>query len=111
MDGGPIEGKRPQVESEADTFAAVFLMPEVQVRNIFSAIFGCEKFEIDSKSAFSLGFQNPSNFKQQMPTPRHLSVFLASVVMYAGVPKRSLTDMFGVSPMAMAIRLEELELV
>lgn len=42
LDGGAAGSQRPQIEREADAFATYFLMPEVQVRDIFAQIFGQE---------------------------------------------------------------------
>lgn len=111
LDGVSLATQRPSVEKEADTFAAFFLMPELQVREIFRQIFGVDQFVPDRDSAFALGFQRLSSLKDRLPTSRHISTHLASVEFYAGRPRRSLSDIFGVSPTAMAIRIEELGLI
>ena len=111
LDGGATDSRRPQVEFEADTFAAYFLMPEVQVREIFVQIFGQDQFDVDKRSAFALGFESVDEIRSELPTPRHLSARLAVTDFYFGVPTRSLCEIFGVSPTAMAIRIEELSLV
>jgi formiminotetrahydrofolate cyclodeaminase len=111
LDGGTTGSKRSQVELEADTFAAFFLMPEVQVRDLFTQIFGREQFHVDQSSAFALGFRGVGAMKSKLPTARHLSAHLATTDLYSGVPTRSLCGIFGVSPTAMAIRIEELTLI
>lgn len=111
LNGGPVAAQRPDFEKEADSFAAFFLMPRVQVREIFTQIFGVEEFRADQDSAFALGFQRLSMMRDRLPTLRHLSTHLASVDFYAGNPTRSLSSVFGVSPLAMGIRMEELELI
>ena len=111
LEGGPVAGPRAQIEREADIFAADFLMPETQIRSIFSMIFGTDEFQVNQASAFGLGYQKLSDLKDRLPTPRHLSTYLSSVDLFAGVPKRSLSSVFGVSPSAMAIRIEELDLI
>ena len=111
LEGGPVSGPRPQIEKEADIFAAAFLMPAKQIQDIFTRIFGVDSFEVNQDSAYALGFKRLSEFENHISTPRRLSTHLATVQLYAGKATRSLTDVFGVSPSAMAIRLEELELV
>ncbi len=111
LDGGSTGLKRPQIEIEADSFAAFFLMPEFQVRIIFEQIFGQEHFEINQRSAYALGFKGVDAMMSKLPTPRHLASCLATTNFYSSVPKRSLCEVFGVSPTAMAIRIEELSLI
>lgn len=111
LDGGPVVAKRPRHETEADSFAAFFLMPEVQVKDLFGSKFGGEAFNADRNTAFALGFQSLSAMKNRLPTLRHLSVHLASVDMYSSNPTRPLFAVFGVSPLALAIRIEELGLI
>lgn len=111
LDGGAASGKRPQAEIEADTFAAFFLMPEVQVREIFAQIFGQEQFSVDQRSAYALAFKGLSDLHSRLPTIRQLSTHLATTDLYSGIPTRSLCEIFGVSPTAMAIRIEELSLI
>ena len=103
--------QRSQVEIEADIFAAEFLMPANQLRNIFSMTFGTEEFQVNRDSAFALGLKKLSALKDRLSTARDLSSHLASVDMYAGEAKRSLSSISGVSPDAMAIRIEELKLI
>lgn len=111
LNGGATGLVRPQIEIEADAFAVFFLMPEVQVRDIFAQIFGQEQFVVDKHSAFALGFANLSEMQSKLPTPRHLATRLATTDLCSGIPTRSLCEIFGVSPSAMAIRIEELSLV
>jgi len=111
LDGGAAGLQRPQIELEADTFATFFLMPEVQVRDIFTQIFGQEQLEVNHASAHALGFNGMSNMRSVLPTARHISAHLATTSFYFGLPTRSLCEIFGVSQTAMAIRIEELSLV
>ncbi len=111
LDGGPASGNRPQHEVDADSFATYFLMPEVHVRDAFKQIFGMDEFEITQDTAFFLGFNGVTQLLRQLRSQRDLSLLLASTDMFRSVPVRSLEDFFGVSRMAMAIRLEELKLV
>lgn len=111
LDGGATGERRMPVELEADTFATFFLMPDVQVRDIFAQIFGEERFAVNQDSAFSLGFKSVGALRSELPTVRHLSARLATTSFYAGTPTRSLCEIFAVSQTAMAIRIEELSLV
>jgi hypothetical protein len=86
-------------------------MPEVQVRDIFSQIFGQDQFEVNRDSAFTLGFRSLGDMRKALPTVRHISMRLATTMTYSGVPTRSLCEIFGVSHTAMAIRIEELSLI
>ena len=111
LDGGIAGYQRSHVEREADVFATFFLMPEIQVREIFSQIFRQEKFEVNRKTAFALGFPSLGAMRTELPTLRHISSRLATTRIYQGFPNRSLCEVFGVSQTAMAIRIEELSLV
>ena len=112
VDGGATSSRRSQpIEREADTFATFFLMPEVQVREIFAKIFGEEQFNVDQRSAVALGFRGVNAMQSKLTTDRKLSIHLATTDLYSSVPIRSLCEIFGVSPTAMAIRIEELSLV
>ena len=111
LDGGATGLNRPPMELESDLFATFFLMPEVQVRDIFTQIFGREQFDVNHASAFALGFNGIGALRSALPSVRHLSARLATTSFYLGVPTRSLCEIFGVSQTAMAIRIEELSLI
>ena len=111
LDGSLIRGHRPQVEYEADKFAAYFLMPESVMRQTFRVIFGSDRFTISDNSAFSLGLQDSRRLLAASPTLRSLSLLLAKAGMFAGNPVTPIAELFGVSYEAMAIRIEELELI
>jgi formiminotetrahydrofolate cyclodeaminase len=111
LDGGLPGPERNDTEKEADQFAACFLMPEVQVRDLFSAIFGKEVFELNRNSAFALGFSSFSSMKEAIRSLRDLTLKLAQQDVVSGQATRSLCEVFRVSPLAMAIRLEDLSLV
>jgi Zn-dependent peptidase ImmA (M78 family) len=109
----PLDGAQSQrdpIENEADRFAALFLMPEKLVRNIFASMFGQSPFSLDEDRYFAL---SPSMPRQgwQPRTRRELARVLSSANRYNGTSLRSIADQFGVSTEAMAIRLEQLRLV
>lgn len=108
LDGGAASGDYQ--EKEADRFAALFLMPEKLMRRMFEAIFGSAPFRLDESTRFALGGSLPSD-RWQPRNRRDLSRILAGAQRYNGCNVISLMNQFRVSKEAMAIRLEELDLV
>lgn len=111
LDGSVVRERRSQVEYEADKFAAYFLMPEFVMREIFHGIFGSDTFVVSNKSGFALGAQNSGQLLRECPSIRDLSLRLAKAKMFASRPVRSIAEIFGVSYGAMAIRIEELQMI
>lgn len=102
---------REKIEVEADYFASNFLMPELIVRRRFRECFLTQGFELNDSTAYALCQSNAHEVQQTYRTRRHLSRALATAVSYNGKSFMSLANYFRVSPTAMAIRLEELDLV
>lgn len=109
LDGSEVS--RDQTEREADRFAAAFLMPAKLVRSKFSKIFGSAPFHLSEATAFALLSKSLHEVRQKIRTQRELSLELARTQRFNGKHIVALADQFRVSAMAMAIRLEELELV
>lgn len=109
-DGTSI-GKREPQELEADIFASFFLLPEKQVRAAFEARFLTDHFVLTDASAFALAASSVRDLRRTLRSKRDLSRRLASTHSYNGAHFSSLAERFGVSPVAMAIRIEELGLV
>lgn len=86
-------------------------MPEKQVRARFRDQFGTEYFALTDDTAFALSMGGLDSLGKKFRTLRDVSGFLASTEQYASQRFYSLASQFGVSVEAMAIRLEELELV
>jgi Zn-dependent peptidase ImmA (M78 family) len=110
----PINGEtisRSTIEFEADKFATYFLMPRKLVQTAFSRIFLTEKFTLNEATAFALGLKNREENLEKLRTKRNLSILLASAEQFNGAQFKSLASQFKVSIGAMAIRLEELELL
>lgn len=113
----PIDGSnelinRPPEEIQADKFASYFLMPEKLVRRRFKLMYGTHDFRINSDSAFKLtGNSSANDLRIKCRNLRGLSSRIASVESYGQEFFESLSAHFNVSPSAMAIRLEELNLV
>lgn len=98
-------------ERQADKFAAFFLMPGKLVRTIFVELFGIEKLRIDENTVFKLGEDRPSTFRNKVKDINGFAFYIAKVESFQGRPFRSLSQLFNVSPGAMAIRLRELDLI
>ena len=110
----PLDGtaiSRNTVEREADKFATFFLMPRKLVQSTFKQFFLTDNFSINEATAFALGLGDYETLNKKCKTLRQLSRVLASVERYNGLQFTSLANQFRVSIEAMAIRLEELELL
>lgn len=102
---------RDVVEIEADKFATYFLMPGKLVRARFMNFFATDFFVVDEATIFALSHTSLSDFQKKCKTLRDLSRILASAEYYNGQRFVSLARQFQVSVEAMAIRLEELDLL
>jgi Zn-dependent peptidase ImmA (M78 family) len=110
----PLNGTRiarDANEREADKFAASFLMPRKLLRKAFLKRFLTECFELDDATAFALRASWVDDVRKEFPTLHALSCYLASTEHYNGRGFPSLASAFNVSPVAMAIRLDELGLI
>lgn len=106
---GGIE-RRDRVEYEADKFAAFFLMPRKLVTEQFLLRF-IQPFELNEQTSYALLGKPLSSARELLPSRRHISHALASATQFNGRGLVSLVEYFRVSVDAMAIRLDELELV
>lgn len=111
VDGTTIAGLRSVTETEADTFAALFLLPEKPVFVAFRNKFLEFPFRLSEQTAFALMSQDVDSVRLKCRTLRDLTRVLSGAGYYNGLHFSSLAEQFGVSIEAMAIRLEELELV
>lgn len=102
---------RPGIEREADWFAKFFLMPRNLLRSQFEKRFETTSFTLSRDTAFLLKRMSLGEFRRKHKTGRDLARLMASAEIYDGRAFPSLADLFGVSVLAMAIRLEELGLV
>lgn len=107
---GPTE-RRDVREREADAFASCFLMPARLVLERFGQHFGCQVFRLTEDSIFGLQISSIDDALREIRCTRHISLLVANANSYMGRPFVSLAKYFRVSPIAMAIRLEELALV
>lgn len=105
------EDSRDPVEREADKFAACFLMPVKLVRAQFVARFGAPNFALSDESAFALAGKSLDAVRTKIRGRRDCARLLAGAQRFGGRHFVSLAEYFGVSVGAMAIRIEELDLV
>lgn len=110
LDSGNQFEKRNDIEIQADKFAAYFLMPAKQVKEVFFDIFKSDYLKLDDDMAFALISKGVLALRSRFIDKRTFARFLASTTIFNGESSRSLVDYFGVSSEAMAIRLEELNL-
>lgn len=109
LDGETLS--RDPFELEADKFATFFLMPRKLICATFKRFFLTDKFALDEATASALGSSARKAQVSGSVTRRQLSRMLASAEQYNGRHFVSLANQFKVSTEALAIRLEELELV
>lgn len=110
----PIDGSNPvksRIEQEADRFASCFLMPKNLLIERFSSVFGRPPFILNDDTAFALVGQGLQEAQARVQHRRDLSRWIAQTPQYNGLHIIPLAEQFGVSIEAMAIRLEELNLV
>lgn len=111
LDGSTGGRSRDRTELEADTFATYFLMPSKQVQITFQQTFQTDRFVLNEETAFALDASDYDSIRARCRTVRDLSRILADARQYNGTFIYSLSEIYGVSIEAMAIRLEELQLV
>lgn len=109
LDGSSVA--RDKIEREADKFACYFLMPERLLKSRFMQNFNCEFFRITEQTSFALNRSDLVGFYKKFADRHALARALAAADRFDGKQIKSLSEQFGVSIEAMAIRLEELDLL
>ncbi|WDF61032.1 cyclodeaminase/cyclohydrolase family protein [Flavobacterium sp. KACC 22758] len=102
---------RPFDEKVADKGATYFLMPQKDVIKQFALRFESLNFTINEETSFNLIRRDILSLKKECKNLRELSRKLALTESYNGRRFQSLSERFNVSVQAMAIRLEQLNLV
>lgn len=102
---------RSAEEIQADKFAAYFLLPTKLVKQEFKKIYNLDRFVLNDANAFSFGGRSVRDIKGECRDVHGLSKKLASSDSFSGKSFTSLAKRFNVSVQAMAIRLEEIDLV
>lgn len=98
-------------EKVADKGATYFLMPKKDVIKQFLLRFRISSLSINEETSFNLTRGNVSDLKRECKNLRQFSRKLSSVESYDGQRFESLAQRFNVSVQAMAIRLEQLNLL
>lgn len=111
LNGPRVREPRDSEEWQADKFATYFLMPTKLVKKTFARLFLTEQFRIREDTAFALNEHSTRSLRDKCRDLRGLARLLAETKTYNGAHFRSLSEQFDVSVEAMAIRLEELELL
>ncbi|MCU0442106.1 MAG: cyclodeaminase/cyclohydrolase family protein [Bacteroidia bacterium] len=111
LDGATTDGSRSIEEIQADKFAACFLMPRKIVTQLFQELFGVNKLTVNEQTALFFNFGSVMELRKKVRNKRDLSRFVSSCEYYNFRPFTSLAKIFQVSTEAMAIRLEELDLI
>lgn len=102
----------PKIEREANAFASEYLMPERLVRQEFDSRFKTQSFSVNESTAFALSSKLSADEVIRLANDRNaLAELLATSINYDGEYFASLSEQFGVSKTAMAIRLTELNVV
>jgi Zn-dependent peptidase ImmA (M78 family) len=86
-------------------------MPRKLLESAFIERFGKRRFKLDEETSFRIPKSKLSEMKAKFDSKRKLSRYVASLEFYDGTPFSSLSSIFNVSVEAMAIRLEELNLI
>lgn len=111
VDGSGDQTRRSSTEIQANRFAALFLMPRKLTLSSFVSLFGTQRIVISEDTAFNLRRPSPAILRKECRNLRGFARLLASAEYYEGRHFDSLASRFGVSVEALAIRLEELELL
>lgn len=111
INGNTSDSKRPWFEQEADYFAACYLAPAGLVIKAFRARFGAEPLHLDDHSAFYLAGKQGRLLATTQPGSLRFGSAVAEAGYFGGPRFKPLTEIFGLTPMAMGIRLRELGLL
>ena len=111
LDAGRRLGKRNRKEWEADQFAKYYLMPAKLVRKYFLETFDDDGLSLHEGTSAALYQASLSDVRTVWTNRRNGARMVASAKRFNGHPIIPLHSIFGVSIEAMAIRLEELDLI
>lgn len=111
LDGSEVERAKSPEEIQANKFAAAFLMPKKTLSQLFYDRFHTYRFTVNEETARLLENVSVYELRRKIKSKRDLSRMIAKCDYYSYTPFDSLAKTFQVSLEAMAIRLEELNLV
>ena len=86
-------------------------MPEFLIKERFKNTFLMDQFVVNENTAFALNYKNITELLKKAKNRDGLAQILASTELYNGNQIISMAKQFGVSVGAMAIRLDELDLL
>lgn len=98
-------------EIQADKFATNFLMPKKLVIMEFEQIFKTNFLQLDDDTAFKFRGRSVEGMKKEFKNLHEFSRMVVSTELFDNGEHTSLSNLFNVSIEAMAIRLEELNLL
>lgn len=110
----PLEksgSKRDQQEVEANRFASAFLMPVRSMLSRFEECFRIPQIRMTDEVTYALCNAGAEKVRWRCKDRRGLSLMIAGACSFNGRYFNPLSSQFRVSRTAMAIRLEELDLV
>lgn len=102
---------RDPIEREADKFASYFLMPKKILEARFIELFGTGHISLNEEIAFALCGKPLIEVRKECRELKDFSRLVAGANNFHEQPIQSLANQFRVSVQAMAIRLEELNLI
>lgn len=108
---GILNISRPLIEREADYFAACFLAPSKLVAQEFGLRFGRAPIFLSETLAFHLGGKQERLLMTSPPGSLNFAAALSGARSLDGRNFKSLSEHFGISVSAMAIRLHEVGLI
>ena len=98
-------------EAQANRFSSAFLIPRRILVDEFERRFGSAPFELSVATGFELFGRFDEKVLEKVRGVREIGLKLACAISYSGKHFHALHSAFGVSPLMMAIRLEELQLM
>ncbi len=110
LDGGHMI-RKSRIETQADKFAAYFLMPSAYVYQAFDDNFQIEQVGINESSVLALRAGSIAELRAKCDTKYAFAKEIASASFFAGKSFKPLAELFEVSVGAMAKRLMELDLI
>lgn len=112
LGGYHLLSPKPLIEREADYFAACFLMPFRLLLSKFEQQFECKRqFQFNDVSSYHLNPNDPDSVLYASQVSLYREIALARCTRFNGRAMNSLAQQFGVSDIAMALRIKELNLV
>lgn len=110
----PLERRKVEYdwrEVRANRFSSAYLMPRRLLEDAFEQRFRVDRIQLSEEVAYALAGVGLYRLRDKLRNRRGLSMAVAGNFSFNGRTFTSLTEIFRVSSLALAIRLEELDLV